>query len=48
TRSPVEAVVQDAQEKPSKNALKDKNIQDSEDVADKEEQHQMSDAEQAL
>ncbi|GKE92982.1 retrovirus-related pol polyprotein from transposon TNT 1-94, partial [Tanacetum coccineum] len=48
TSSPVEAVVQDAQEKPSENAPKNKNVKDLEDVADKEEQHQMSDAEQAL
>ncbi|GKE31007.1 putative ribonuclease H-like domain-containing protein, partial [Tanacetum coccineum] len=45
---PVKDAVKDAQEKPSKNATKDKNVQDSEDVADKEEQHQMSKAEQAL
>ncbi|GKF78648.1 hypothetical protein Tco_0234216 [Tanacetum coccineum] len=48
TRSPVEAVVKDAQEKPFENAPKDKNVQDSDDVTDKEEQHRMSDAEQAL
>ncbi|GJW90774.1 putative ribonuclease H-like domain-containing protein [Tanacetum coccineum] len=48
TRSQVEAIVQDAQVKPSKNVSKDKNVQNSEDVSDKEEQHQMSDAEHAL
>ncbi|GKC32497.1 hypothetical protein Tco_1039791, partial [Tanacetum coccineum] len=42
------ACIKDAQEKPYENTPKDKNVQDSEDVADKEEQHQMSDAEQAL
>ncbi|GJR74399.1 hypothetical protein Tco_0086764 [Tanacetum coccineum] len=47
TRSLVE-VVHNAQEKPSKNAPKDKNVLDSEDVANKEEQHQMLDADQAL
>ncbi|GJZ04028.1 hypothetical protein Tco_0537303 [Tanacetum coccineum] len=41
TRIPVKDVVQDAQEKPSENASSDKDVQDSEDVADKEEQHQM-------
>ncbi|GJY38348.1 hypothetical protein Tco_0424712 [Tanacetum coccineum] len=38
---PVKDVVQDAQEKPSENASLDKDIQDSEDVIDKEGQHQM-------
>ncbi|GKD72067.1 retrovirus-related pol polyprotein from transposon TNT 1-94 [Tanacetum coccineum] len=33
--------MQDAQEQPSKNASPDKDIQDSEDVIDKEGQHQM-------
>ncbi|GJW67438.1 putative ribonuclease H-like domain-containing protein, partial [Tanacetum coccineum] len=37
----VKDVVQDAQEKPSENASPDKDVQDSEDAADKEEQHQM-------
>ncbi|GJZ27467.1 hypothetical protein Tco_0571720, partial [Tanacetum coccineum] len=41
TRIPVKDVVQDAQEKPSENASLDKDIQDSEDVIDKEGQHQM-------
>ncbi|GJV22874.1 ribonuclease H-like domain-containing protein [Tanacetum coccineum] len=48
TRSSVEAFVQDAQETPFEKASKDKNVQDLEDVADKEEQHQVSDVEQAL
>ncbi|GJU36932.1 ribonuclease H-like domain-containing protein [Tanacetum coccineum] len=39
TRIPVEDVVQDAQEKPSENASPDKDVQNTEDVADKEEQH---------
>ncbi|GJY16406.1 putative ribonuclease H-like domain-containing protein [Tanacetum coccineum] len=39
TRIPVKDVVQVAQEKPSENAFLDKDIQDSEDAADKEEQH---------
>ncbi|GJY83300.1 retrovirus-related pol polyprotein from transposon TNT 1-94 [Tanacetum coccineum] len=39
TRIPVKDVVQDAQEKPSENASSDKDVQDSEDAADKEEQH---------
>ncbi|GJW95146.1 putative ribonuclease H-like domain-containing protein [Tanacetum coccineum] len=39
TRSIGEDVVQDAHEKPSKNVSKDKNVQDSEDGADKEEQY---------
>ncbi|GKC64522.1 putative ribonuclease H-like domain-containing protein [Tanacetum coccineum] len=37
-RIPVKDVVQDAQEKPSENASPDKNIQDSEDVINKERQ----------
>ncbi|GJU80077.1 putative ribonuclease H-like domain-containing protein [Tanacetum coccineum] len=44
----VEDVVQTTQEKPSENAPKDKEVQDSEDVADKEEQHNLKEAEQAL
>ncbi|GJZ82489.1 hypothetical protein Tco_0647662 [Tanacetum coccineum] len=36
TRIPVKDVVQDAQEQPSKNVSPDKDIQDSEDVFDKE------------
>ncbi|GKE97762.1 hypothetical protein Tco_0021113, partial [Tanacetum coccineum] len=41
TRILVKDVVQDAQEQPSENATPDKGIQDSEDVFDKEGQHQM-------
>ncbi|GJT24656.1 putative ribonuclease H-like domain-containing protein [Tanacetum coccineum] len=48
TRIPVEDVVQAAQEKPSENASQDKDVQDSEDTADKEEQHQMKESEQVL
>ncbi|GKD27753.1 putative ribonuclease H-like domain-containing protein [Tanacetum coccineum] len=48
TRIPVKDVVQDAQEKPSENASPDKDIQDSEDVIDKEGQHQMPEDEQVL
>ncbi|GJX43756.1 putative ribonuclease H-like domain-containing protein [Tanacetum coccineum] len=44
----VEDVVQAAQDKPSENAPKDKDIQDLEDVADNEEQHKLKEAEQAL
>ncbi|GJS03854.1 putative ribonuclease H-like domain-containing protein [Tanacetum coccineum] len=48
----VEDVVQSAQEKPSKEApkeaFKDNDIHDSKDVAEKEEQHKLSEAEQAL
>ncbi|GKE39075.1 hypothetical protein Tco_1462480, partial [Tanacetum coccineum] len=47
-RIPVKDVVQDAQEKPSENASSDKDVQDSEDAADKEEQHQMQDNEKDL
>ncbi|GJU32949.1 ribonuclease H-like domain-containing protein [Tanacetum coccineum] len=46
TRILVKDVVQDAQEQPSKNASPDKGIQDSEDVFDKEGQHQMPEDEQ--
>ncbi|GJZ41098.1 putative ribonuclease H-like domain-containing protein, partial [Tanacetum coccineum] len=48
TRIPVKDVVQDAQEQPSENASPDKDIQDSEDVIDKEGQHQMPEDEQVL
>ncbi|GKA10567.1 putative ribonuclease H-like domain-containing protein [Tanacetum coccineum] len=48
TRIPVKDVVQDAQEKPSENASSDKDVQDSEDAADKEEQHQMQENEKDL
>ncbi|GJY73548.1 ribonuclease H-like domain-containing protein [Tanacetum coccineum] len=41
TRIPVEDVAPTAHEKPSEGFPKDKDVQDSEDVADKEEQHQM-------
>ncbi|GKC26331.1 hypothetical protein Tco_1033625, partial [Tanacetum coccineum] len=37
TRIPVKDVVRDAQEQPFENASSDKDIQDSEDVIDKEE-----------
>ncbi|GKA22463.1 hypothetical protein Tco_0708425 [Tanacetum coccineum] len=47
-RISVEDVVQAAQEKPSKNSPKDNDVQDSEDVAEKEEQHTLTEAEQAL
>ncbi|GJV88815.1 putative ribonuclease H-like domain-containing protein [Tanacetum coccineum] len=46
TRIPVKDVVQDAQEQPSENASPDKDIEDSEDVIDKEGQHQMPEDEQ--
>ncbi|GKB98867.1 putative ribonuclease H-like domain-containing protein, partial [Tanacetum coccineum] len=48
TRIPVKDVVQDAQEKPFENASPDKDVQDSEDAADKEEQHQMKESEKDL
>ncbi|GJV06021.1 putative ribonuclease H-like domain-containing protein [Tanacetum coccineum] len=48
TRILVEDVVQAAQEKPSKNAPKDNEVHDSEEVAKKEEQHKLTEAEQAL
>ncbi|GKB90593.1 hypothetical protein Tco_0962865, partial [Tanacetum coccineum] len=38
----------DAHKKPSENASSDKDVQDSEDVADKEEQHQMHENEKDL
>ncbi|GKB52401.1 ribonuclease H-like domain-containing protein, partial [Tanacetum coccineum] len=44
----VEDVVQAAQEKPSKNSPKDNDTHDSEDVAEKEEQHMLTEADQAL
>ncbi|GJY80682.1 ribonuclease H-like domain-containing protein [Tanacetum coccineum] len=46
TRIPVKDVVQDEQEQPSENASPDKGIQVSEDVFDKEGQHQMPEDEQ--
>ncbi|GKA32667.1 ribonuclease H-like domain-containing protein [Tanacetum coccineum] len=48
TRIPIKDVVQDAQEQPSENTSPDKDIQDSEDVIDKEGQHQMQEDEQVL
>ncbi|GKE81504.1 putative ribonuclease H-like domain-containing protein [Tanacetum coccineum] len=48
TRIPIKDVVQDAQEKPSKNVSPDKDIQDSEDVINKEGQHQIPEDEQVL
>ncbi|GKG46758.1 hypothetical protein Tco_0501604, partial [Tanacetum coccineum] len=44
-RISVEDVVQ---EKPSENFPKDNDVQDLEDVAEKEEQHTLTEAEQAL
>ncbi|GJW19826.1 putative ribonuclease H-like domain-containing protein [Tanacetum coccineum] len=44
----VEDVVQTTQEKPSENAPKDKKVQYSKDVSDKEEQHNLIEDEQAL
>ncbi|GJT88275.1 putative ribonuclease H-like domain-containing protein, partial [Tanacetum coccineum] len=46
TRFPVKDVVQNAQAQTSENASPDKDIQDSEDVFDKEGQHQMPEDEQ--
>ncbi|GKB98365.1 putative ribonuclease H-like domain-containing protein [Tanacetum coccineum] len=48
TRIPVEDVASAAQEKPSKSSPKDNDVQDSEDVAHKEGQHQMIADEQVL
>ncbi|GKD13500.1 putative ribonuclease H-like domain-containing protein, partial [Tanacetum coccineum] len=48
TRIPVKDVVHIAQEKTSENASSDKDVQDLEDAADKEEQHQMQDNEKDL
>ncbi|GJS88693.1 hypothetical protein Tco_0771329 [Tanacetum coccineum] len=47
-RIPVEDVALAAHEKPSKISPKDNDVQDSEDVADKEGQHQMTEDEQVL
>ncbi|GKD63670.1 hypothetical protein Tco_1305778 [Tanacetum coccineum] len=47
-RISVEDVVQAAKEKPSKNSPKNNDAQDSEDVAEKEEQHMLTEADQAL
>ncbi|GJV64565.1 putative ribonuclease H-like domain-containing protein [Tanacetum coccineum] len=46
TRIPVEDVAPAAHEKPSESSPKDNDVQDSEDVADKEGQHQMKEDEQ--
>ncbi|GJR05569.1 putative ribonuclease H-like domain-containing protein [Tanacetum coccineum] len=46
TRIPVEDVAPIAHEKPSESSPKDNNVQDLEDVADKEGQHQMTEDEQ--
>ncbi|GJU08075.1 putative ribonuclease H-like domain-containing protein [Tanacetum coccineum] len=48
TRIPVEDVPPAAHEKPSESSPKDNDVQDSEDVADKEGQHQMTEDEQVL
>ncbi|GJV98772.1 hypothetical protein Tco_1554024 [Tanacetum coccineum] len=48
TRIPVEDVPLAAHEKPSESSPKDNDVQDSEDAADKEEQHQMKESEQDL
>ncbi|GJV31788.1 copia protein [Tanacetum coccineum] len=48
TRIPVEDVAPAAHEKPSESSPKDNDVQDSEDVADKEGQHQMTEDEQFL
>ncbi|GKB89068.1 putative ribonuclease H-like domain-containing protein [Tanacetum coccineum] len=47
-RISVEDVVQVAQEKPSETSPKDTAVQDSKDVAEKEEQHMLTEADQAL
>ncbi|GJT48811.1 putative ribonuclease H-like domain-containing protein [Tanacetum coccineum] len=47
-RISVEDVVQAAQEKPSENFPKDNDVQDSEDVAEKEEQYMLTEADQSL
>ncbi|GKB14844.1 hypothetical protein Tco_0848767 [Tanacetum coccineum] len=47
-RISVKDVVLDAKEKPSENAPKDNDVYDSEDVAEKEEQHNLTKAELAL
>ncbi|GKA08389.1 putative ribonuclease H-like domain-containing protein [Tanacetum coccineum] len=48
TRIPVEDVAPATHEKPSESSPKDNDVQDSEDVADKEGQHQMTKDEQVL
>ncbi|GKF58527.1 hypothetical protein Tco_0172064 [Tanacetum coccineum] len=47
-RIPVEDVASAAHEKPSESSSKVNDVQDSEDVADNEEQHQMTEDEQVL
>ncbi|GJW48240.1 putative ribonuclease H-like domain-containing protein [Tanacetum coccineum] len=47
-RTPVEDVAPAAHEKPSESSPKDNDVQDSEDVADKVGQHQMTEDEQVL
>ncbi|GKB41220.1 hypothetical protein Tco_0886162 [Tanacetum coccineum] len=47
-RISVEDVVQDAQEKSFENSPKDNDVHDSKDIAEKEEQHKLTEAEQAL
>ncbi|GJV76507.1 ribonuclease H-like domain-containing protein [Tanacetum coccineum] len=48
TKIPVEDVPPAAHEKPSESSPKDNDVQDTEDAADKEEQHQMKESEQDL
>ncbi|GKC12950.1 putative ribonuclease H-like domain-containing protein [Tanacetum coccineum] len=48
TRIPVKDVAPAAHEKPSESSPKDNDVQDSEDAADKKEQHQMKESEQDL
>ncbi|GJW65411.1 ribonuclease H-like domain-containing protein [Tanacetum coccineum] len=48
SRISAEDVVQAAQDKPSKNTPKDIDVEDSEDIAEKEGQHKLTEAEQAL
>ncbi|GKE43137.1 hypothetical protein Tco_1470421, partial [Tanacetum coccineum] len=48
TRIPVEDVAPAAHEKPSESSPKDNDVQDSEDVVDKEGQHQMTKDKQVL
>ncbi|GJZ78666.1 hypothetical protein Tco_0643503, partial [Tanacetum coccineum] len=48
TRIPIEDVVPASHEKPSKSSPKDNDTQDSEDIADKEGQHQMTEDEKVL
>ncbi|GKA11550.1 putative ribonuclease H-like domain-containing protein [Tanacetum coccineum] len=47
-RISVKDLVLDAKEEPSENVPKDNHVQDSEDVAEKQEQHNLTEAEQAL